>query len=81
MASESTASYPKQLDCSDLRCPEPIVRVFEAMHDLDAGDRIEVVATDPAFKSDLAAWAEMTGHSLVEFVEGPPHRALVEKRS
>lgn len=69
-----------QLDCRGLQCPDPIVRLFLAMKELDAGDRLVIEATDPAFHPDLAAWILSTGHHLERFEEGEVKRAVIRKR-
>ena len=70
-----------QLDCRDLRCPLPIVRISQAVRDLDVGDCLQVLATDPAFRADLSAWAEMTGNELVSFEkDASEQRAVVRVR-
>ena len=54
------------VDASGLHCPGPIMRVAEEINRLPAGAYLKVVATDPAFPDDIEAWAEKTGHVLVE---------------
>ncbi len=65
------------LDCRDLLCPMPIVHLSMTIKALASGDLLEVLATDPAFKPDLEAWAELTGHALVEFQDGPVKKATL----
>ncbi len=69
------------LDCTNLRCPVPIVRISQTVKTLAVGDRLRVQATDPAFRPDLEAWTRRTGHLLVEFTEGQVQQALIEKRT
>lgn len=68
----------RQIDCSNLQCPMPIVRISLTVKEMQPGEVLEVQATDPAFEADLRAWSEMTGNRIQEFQEGPPMRALVE---
>jgi tRNA 2-thiouridine synthesizing protein A len=68
-----------ELDCREMRCPMPIVKISLAMKQLQAGDRIAVEATDPAFHPDLLAWTRQLGHILIEFHGGAMQRAVVEK--
>lgn len=69
----------QQLDCKGLNCPMPIVKISKAIKKMDAGDRLEVEASDPAFQADLEAWSRKTGHPLVEFSDGDVKRAVIEK--
>lgn len=52
------------LDAKGLACPMPIVRARKAMKDLQAGDVLEIHATDKGAVADLAAWAASGGHEL-----------------
>ncbi len=53
------------IDACGLQCPGPIVQVFKNMQELNNGDVLEVKATDPGFKKDIAAWASKTGNTLL----------------
>jgi len=45
------------LDVTGLNCPLPVVKAKQAVDGLDAGDVLEVVATDPGTVSDFDGWA------------------------
>lgn len=36
----------------------PVIKTKQAVEELEAGDVLEVVATDPGSVSDIAGWAE-----------------------
>jgi len=55
-----------KVDASGLSCPLPILKATQGMRTLQAGDLMEVVATDPGSVKDFAAWAASTGNALVE---------------
>lgn len=57
------------LDAKGLACPMPIVRTKKAMKDMDAGQVLEVQATDRGSKADMKAWAESAGHQYLGTVE------------
>ena len=67
------------LDCKQLRCPMPIVRIRQKVRTLSPGQTLRVEATDPAFRVDLEAWLGHLGHRLVEFEDGPVMHAVIEK--
>ena len=67
------------LDCKNLACPMPIVKVSRAMKEMSDGSELEVEASDPAFRADIEAWANRMGFSLVEFDDGPVKRAVIRK--
>lgn len=54
------------LDAKGLACPMPIVRAKKAMNDLEAGEILEIHATDKGSKSDLTAWSKSGGHELLK---------------
>ncbi len=67
------------LDCKDMKCPVPIVRVSQAVKAMRPGEQLRIEASDGAFRADLEAWVRRLGHRLVEFEDGPVKRAVVEK--
>lgn len=59
----------RKLDCRKLQCPMPIVKIVSTMKDMKYGEILEVLATDPAFTSDIKALAERTGNNILEIKE------------
>jgi rhodanese-related sulfurtransferase/TusA-related sulfurtransferase len=57
------------LDAKGLACPMPIVKTKKAMKDLEAGQVMEVQATDKGSKADIQAWAKSSGHQYLGTVE------------
>ena len=57
------------LDAKGLACPMPIVKTKKAMNNLEAGQVLEVQATDKGSKADIKAWAESTGHQYIGTIE------------
>jgi tRNA 2-thiouridine synthesizing protein A len=43
-------------------CPMPLLRTKKAMREMDPGEILEVVGTDPGSKNDLPGWAARTGN-------------------
>ena len=68
-----------KLDCRNLNCPMPIVKIAKAFRALRTGQTLEVTATDPAFRADVEAWVRKTGQQLVKFEDGPVKVALIQK--
>jgi len=58
--------FDKEYDASGLACPMPIVKTKKALAELSSGQVLRVVATDPGAVCDMAAFAEQTGHALLE---------------
>jgi tRNA 2-thiouridine synthesizing protein A len=54
-----------ELDCRDLRCPLPIIRLANNIGDIAVGQTMAVVANDPAARADVPAWCRMRGQEYV----------------
>jgi tRNA 2-thiouridine synthesizing protein A len=67
-----------QLDARRLLCPIPVIRTQNAIRQLQAGELLMVMATDPGVMQDIPAWARIHGHEVVsaERVEGEYHLCL-----
>ena len=57
------------LDCRGLLCPMPVLKTTTAIKNLQVGQVLEVLATDPGAKPDMLAWSKRTGHELVRMGE------------
>lgn len=47
-------------------CPMPVIRTQDKVAELEPGDLLEVVATDPGVVNDIPAWCRINGHKVVE---------------
>lgn len=61
-----SATVTKTLDLKGLSCPMPIAKTAQAMREMETGEVVEVLATDPGAVPDFAAWSENTGNELIE---------------
>lgn len=57
------------LDAKGLACPMPIVKTKKAMNNMEAGQVLEVQATDKGSKADIKAWAQSTGQQYIGTIE------------
>ena len=48
----------RRLDVRGTKCPVPIVRAKKEIDGMQAGDVLEVLATDPGSMSDFQGWAK-----------------------
>lgn len=55
-----------QLDCRRLLCPMPVIRVQDRIAELQPGDELEAVCTDPGVMQDIPAWCRINGHQILE---------------
>jgi TusA-related sulfurtransferase len=81
MAQESKVFNPdKQIDCTGLFCPMPIVKTREAIKQMAVGHILEMLSDDPGSDPDMKSWAQITGHELVDVSrQGAVYRFLVRK--
>ena len=56
----------KEVDARGLTCPLPILRAKKALSDMQSGELLRVVATDPGSVRDFQAFARQTGNDLVD---------------
>lgn len=58
-----------ELDCKNLICPMPIIKISQAIKMVAVGETVRMEATDPGSKHDMVAWARQTSHELLESSE------------
>lgn len=77
------ATAPVQtLDVKGRACPIPVVKTAKAMKELQAGEVLEVLATDPGVEPDMHAWTKQTGNELISIEQdGGVFRVLLRKKS
>ncbi len=68
MGAASTPNANKEiklLDVCGLSCPGPIVEVGKIVKELEDGEQVKVIATDPGFARDIISWCANTGNTLI----------------
>jgi tRNA 2-thiouridine synthesizing protein A len=61
--------FDRELDARGLNCPLPILRAKKALAELQSGQVLKVLATDPGALRDFQAFSRQTGHELVSHAE------------
>jgi tRNA 2-thiouridine synthesizing protein A len=56
----------KEIDTRGLNCPLPILKAKKALAEMQTGEVLKVVATDPSSTRDFQAFARQTGNELLE---------------
>jgi TusA-related sulfurtransferase len=56
----------KELDTRGLNCPLPILKTKKMLAEMQTGEMLRVVSTDPGSVRDFQAFARQTGNELVE---------------
>jgi tRNA 2-thiouridine synthesizing protein A len=63
---EEDMEFQKEIDARGLNCPLPILRTKKALADMQSGDVLKILATDPGATRDFQAFAKQTGNELLE---------------
>ena len=73
----NTLQINKELDVKGLNCPLPILRAKKALANMESGQVLKVVATDPGSVKDFAAFCKQTGNPLLSSIETPTEFTFV----
>jgi tRNA 2-thiouridine synthesizing protein A len=57
--------YDKEVDARGLNCPLPILRAKKMLAEMQSGQIVHVLATDPGSIKDFQAFARQTGNELL----------------
>ena len=58
-------NFDKELDTRGLNCPLPILKAKKALNDMQSGQVLKIVATDPGSVKDFQAFCKKTGNDLL----------------
>jgi tRNA 2-thiouridine synthesizing protein A len=68
------------LDAKGLNCPLPILKAKKALKAMNAGQTLEIQATDPGSVADFAAFCNQTGNELLSSgSEGDVYKFEIKK--
>ena len=62
----TTLNANKMLDCAGMLCPLPVIKVAKAIKEIEVGQVLKMVATDPGAPPDMEAWARQTGNEILD---------------
>ncbi len=69
------------VDTTGTFCPVPIIKLSEAIRNIDEGGVVELVSDDAAIELDLPAWCRSTGHHVIgESKEGKKYTYRVRRK-
>jgi tRNA 2-thiouridine synthesizing protein A len=54
-----------QLDARRLLCPMPVIRTQNMINELQPGDILEVMCTDPGALHDIPTWCRINSHRVI----------------
>ena len=71
----------KEVDARGLNCPLPILKAKKALAELESGEVLRIIATDPGSVRDFQAFARQTGNELVDQqAAGPEYIHVLRRR-
>jgi len=73
-------NFDKELDARGLNCPLPILRAKKSLNDMQSGQVLKIVATDPGSVKDFQAFAKQTGNQLLQQAEAGKEYTFFLKR-
>ena len=73
-------NFDKELDARGLNCPLPILRAKKALNDMQSGQVLKILATDPGSVKDFQAFAKQTGNNLLQQAEAGKEFTFFLKR-
>ncbi len=62
----TTLQEDKLLDTSGMLCPVPVIKTSKAIKEMQVGQVLKMVSTDPGAPPDMVAWARQTGNELLD---------------
>jgi TusA-related sulfurtransferase len=65
MSAEDIA-VDKVMDLKGMPCPMPIVKMSKGIKDVEIGQVVEALTTDPGALADFPAWARTSGNEIVK---------------
>ena len=70
-----------ELDARGLYCPEPVMLLHNKIRDIEAGQMLKLVATDPSTTRDVPKFCLYLGHELlVQEQQGQLYHYLIKKK-
>ncbi len=54
------------LDLKGLPCPMPVVKISKGIKEVEVGQVVEAVTSDPGSLADFPAWAKTSGNEILK---------------
>jgi TusA-related sulfurtransferase len=56
----------KTMDLKGMPCPMPVVKVNKGIKEVEVGQVVEAITTDPGSLADFPAWARTSGNEIIK---------------
>ena len=73
-------NFDRELDARGLNCPLPILRTKKALNEMQSGQVLKVIATDPGSVKDFQTFSKQTGNELLSHAEAQMEFTFYMKR-
>ena len=74
-------NFDRELDARGLNCPLPILRAKKALGEMQSGQVLRIIATDPGSVKDFEAFTKQTGNELLSSNDaGKEYTFLIRKK-
>ena len=59
-------SVAKVMDLKGLACPMPVVKISKGIKEVEVGEVVQALTSDPGALSDFPAWAKTSGNEILK---------------
>ena len=56
----------KVMDLKGLPCPMPVVKISKGIKEVEVGQVVQAITTDPGALADFPAWARTSGNEILK---------------
>ena len=71
----------KVMDLKNLPCPMPVVKVSKGIKEIEVGQVIQAISTDPGSLTDFPAWARSSGNEILDTEQNDEEIVFYIKRA
>lgn len=69
VSSADERKWDSEMDARGLFCPEPVMLLHNRIADLEGGQILKVIATDPSTTRDIPRFCQFLNHELIDSEE------------
>lgn len=77
----ATIPVDDSIDARGMACPGPLMSLIGAVRRADVGQVVEVLSSDEGSKTDIPAWIQKAGHSLIEVTDESGFTSYVVRKA
>ena len=66
MGNDISINVDKVMDLKGMPCPMPVVKVSKGIKEIQVGQVLEALTSDPGALADFPAWARTSGNEIIK---------------